>query len=93
MPLWGDGHGPAFGYSTTTLGVHDSSVETSVMWRLGSAMTGSKFSYGWKENLQFSVSTTFHLNPGEHPVGESYEIGNTDSKPSSPVELTFDARQ
>ncbi len=25
--------------------------------------------------------------------GESYEIGNTDSKPSSPVELTFDARQ
>ena len=39
------------------------------MWRLGSAMTGSKFSYGWKENLQFSVSTTFHLNPGEHPVG------------------------
>lgn len=69
MPLWGDGHGPAFGYSTTTLGVHDSSVETSVMWRLGSAMMGSKFSYGWKENLQFSVSTTFHLNPGEHPVG------------------------
>jgi hypothetical protein len=66
---WGDGHGPAFGYSTTVLGVHDSSVETSVMWRLGSAMTGSKFSYGWRENLQFSVSTTFHLNPGEHPVG------------------------
>jgi hypothetical protein len=25
--------------------------------------------------------------------GESYEIGNTDSKPSNPVEITFDAPQ
>ena len=68
-PVWGDGHGPAFGYSTTILGVHDSSVETSLMWRLGSAMIGSKLSYGWRENLQVSMSGTFHLNPGEHPVG------------------------
>jgi hypothetical protein len=39
------------------------------MWRSGTAMTGPKFSYGWKENLQVSVSAPFHLNHGEHPVG------------------------
>jgi len=66
---WGDGHGPAFGYSTTILGVGDSSIETSLMWRSGVAMISPKYSYGWKENLQISISAPFHLNHGEHPVG------------------------
>jgi hypothetical protein len=69
MPVWADGHGPAFGYSTTLLGQGDSSIETSLMWRSGVAMIGPKFSYGWKENLQISISAPFHLNHGEHPVG------------------------
>jgi hypothetical protein len=68
-PVWGDGHGPAFGYSTTVLGVGDSSVETSFTWRSGVAMIGPKFTYGWKENLQVSISAPFHLDHGEHPVG------------------------
>lgn len=68
-PVFADGHGPAFGYSTTVLGVGDSSIETSLMWRSGVTMIGPKFSYGWKENLQISIAVPFHLNHGEHPVG------------------------
>ncbi len=68
-PLSADGHGPAFGYSTTVLGVGDSSIETSLMWRSGVAMIGPQVSYGWRENLQISISAPFHLNHGEHPVG------------------------
>jgi hypothetical protein len=66
---WADAHGPAFGYSTTTLGSGDSSIETVAMWRGGVAMVGPQFSYGVTENLQFSVSAPFDLNHGEHPVG------------------------
>lgn len=68
-PVFADGHGPAFGYSTTILGVGDSSLETSLMWRSGMAMIAPKFTYGWKENLQVSISAPFDLNHGEHPVG------------------------
>jgi hypothetical protein len=69
VPAWGDGHGPAFGYSTTLLGEGDASIETSFMWRSGVAMISPVVSYGWKENLQFSVSSPFDLNQSEHPVG------------------------
>ena len=67
--LWADGHGPAFGYATTTLGAGDTSVETALMWRSGVAMIAPLVSYGATENLQFSVSAPFHLNHGDHPVG------------------------
>jgi len=66
---WADAHGPAFGYSTTTLGSGDSSIETVAMWRGGVAMIGPRFSYGVTENLQFSISAPFDVNHGEHPVG------------------------
>lgn len=68
IPAWGDGHGPAFGISTTTLGSGDASVETVVTWRSGVAMIGPQFSYGIRENLQISVSAPFDINQGEHPV-------------------------
>jgi hypothetical protein len=68
-PVWGDGHGPAFGYSTTVLGVGDTSIETTLMWRSGVAMIGPQVSYGLRQNLQLSISAPFHLNQGEHPVG------------------------
>jgi len=68
-PAWADGHGPAFGYSTTLLGVGDSSIETSFMWRSGVAMFSPVVSYGWRENLQISISSPFNLNQNEHPVG------------------------
>lgn len=68
-PVWGDGHGPAFGYSTATLGLGDKSVETELMWRSGVAMISPRLSYGVRENLQLSISAPFHLNHGEHPVG------------------------
>ncbi len=66
---WADAHGPAFGYSTTTLGSGDSSIETVAMGRGGVAMIGPLFSYGVTENFQFSVSAPFHVNHGDHPVG------------------------
>jgi hypothetical protein len=66
---WADAHGPAFGYSTTTLGSGDSSIETVLTWRSGVAMLGPRFSYGVTENLQFSISAPFDLNYGQHPVG------------------------
>jgi hypothetical protein len=69
VPVWGDGHGPAFGYSTTTLGSGDTSVETVASWRSGVAMIGPQVSYGIKENLQLSFSAPFDVNNGEHPVG------------------------
>jgi hypothetical protein len=69
IQVWADGHGPAFGYSTTTLGSGDSSIETVLMWRSGVAMLGPRFSYGVTENLQFSISAPFELNYGQHPVG------------------------
>jgi hypothetical protein len=68
VPAWGDGHGPAFGFSTTTLGSGDASVETAVTWRSGVAMIGPQFSYGIRENVQLSVSAPFDINQGEHPV-------------------------
>jgi hypothetical protein len=71
VPVWGDGHGPAFGYSTATLGLGDTSVETSLMWRSGAIMFGPRITYGLKENLQISFSSPFHLNHGEHPSGRS----------------------
>src|SRR6202453_394112 len=69
LQVWADGHGPAFGYSTTTLGSGDSSIETELTWRSGVAMIGPRFSYGVTENLQFSISAPFDINYGEHPVG------------------------
>jgi hypothetical protein len=69
MQAWGDGHGPAFGYSTAILGAGDSSVETELMWRSGTAMIAPRFSFGINENVQFSISAPLHLNHGEHPVG------------------------
>ena len=69
IPGWADAHGPAFGYSTTTLGSGNSSIENVMMWRGGVAMVGPRFSYGVTENFQFSVSAPFHVNHGEHPVG------------------------
>jgi len=68
-PAWGDAHGPAFGYSTTVLGVGDISIELAIMRRLGTTMLGPEVSYGLRQNLQLSVSAPFHVNHGEHPVG------------------------
>ena len=67
--VWGDGHGPAFGYSTTILGAGDSSISTALMWRSGVSMISPQFSYGVTENVQLSVSTPLHLDHGDHPVG------------------------
>ena len=67
--LWADGHGPAFGFSTATLGEGDASVGTALMWRAGVTMIGPMVSYGFTENFQLSVSSPFHLDHGEHPVG------------------------
>jgi hypothetical protein len=64
-----DGHGPAFGYSTATLGLGESSIETALMWRAGVAMVGPRVSFGVKPNFQLSLSGPFHLNHGDHPVG------------------------
>jgi hypothetical protein len=69
LPVLADGHGPAFGFSTATLGTGDSSVETGLMWRAGVAMISPRVSYGIKPNFQLSVSSPVHLNHGEHPVG------------------------
>ncbi|HTP34108.1 MAG TPA: hypothetical protein VMJ75_18145 [Candidatus Acidoferrales bacterium] len=67
--LWADGHGPAFGFSTATLGAGDSSAGTAMMWRSGVVMLSPYFSYGITGNVQISISSPFHLNHGEHPVG------------------------
>jgi hypothetical protein len=67
--LWADGHGPALGFSTATLGEGDASVGTAVMWRSGVTMIGPVMSYGITENYQLSISAPFHLDHGEHPVG------------------------
>jgi hypothetical protein len=68
-PLWGDAHGPAFGYTTTTLGAGDTSIETAVMRRLGTVMIGPVIAYGVRQNLQLSLSAPFNVNQGYHPVG------------------------
>jgi hypothetical protein len=65
---WSDAHGPAFGYSTTVLGAGDSSIETTVMRRLGTVMIGPVVAYGLRENLQISLSGPFNVNKGYHPV-------------------------
>lgn len=67
--LKADGHGPASGYATTTLGAGDSSIETALMWRSGVAMVSPVVSYGITGNFQLSVAAPFHLNHGDHPVG------------------------
>src|SRR5271170_4061841 len=67
--LWADGHGPAFGFSTATLGEGDASAGTALMWRSGVAMIGPFVSYGFTENFQISISSPLDLNHGEHPVG------------------------
>lgn len=64
-----DAHGPAFGYTTTVLGAGDSSVETTVMRRLGTVMIGPVIAYGFRQNLQVSLSAPFNVNQGYHPVG------------------------
>jgi len=69
MCLWADGHGPAFGFSTATLGEGDASAGTALMWRSGVAMIGPFVSYGFTENFQISISSPLDLNHGEHPVG------------------------
>jgi len=68
-PVGADGHGPIFGFSTTTLGLGDASVGTEYMWRSGASMLGPEFAYGLKENLQISISAPFHVDHGEHPAG------------------------
>jgi hypothetical protein len=65
----GDAHGPAFGYTTTTLGAGDTSIETAVMKRLGTVMIGPVVAYGIRENIQLSISGPFNVNQGYHPVG------------------------
>lgn len=64
-----DGHGPEFGYSTTTLGAGDYSIGSSFMWRSGVPMLGPMLSYGITENLQLSASAPFHLRHGDHRTG------------------------
>lgn len=66
---WADGHGPAFGYGTAVLGAGDTSVATAFMWRSGVTMLGPMVSYGVTGDIQLSVSSPFHLDHGEHPVG------------------------
>jgi hypothetical protein len=79
------GHGPIFGYSTATLGLGDASVGTEVMWRSGATMIGPEFSYGWKENLQISITAPFHVDHGEHPTGRFIAL-----MPGDPsVEVSF----
>jgi len=46
--------------------------------------------------MEATVTAVGQLNGSRFEVlgsGESYDIGDTGTKPSSPVELTFDARQ
>jgi hypothetical protein len=69
LPAWGDGEGPAFGYSTAILGPGNTSVGTTLMWRSGVTMFGPELSYGLMKNLQISVSVPFHLDHGDHPTG------------------------
>ena len=69
LPAMGDGHGPAFAFSTATLGAGDVDIETDVMWRARSYMLAPRVSYGVRENLQISFSSPFHLNHGDHPTG------------------------
>jgi hypothetical protein len=69
VPAWGDGEGPAFGYSTAILGPGNTSVGTTLMWRSGVTMFGPQLTYGLMENLQISVSAPFHLDHGDHPTG------------------------
>ena len=69
LPVWGDGHSPAFSFSTSTLGKGDASVETSLMWRSGTYMIGPRVGYGITPNFQISFSSPFHVNHGDHPTG------------------------
>ncbi len=69
VSAWGDGHGPAFAYSTATLGKGDASFETAMMWRDGSVMFGPRVTYGLRPNLQISFSSPFDVTLGEHPTG------------------------
>ena len=68
-PSLADGHGPAFSYSTSTLGKGDVGFETAVMWRAGSVMLGPRVVYGFRPNLQISFSSPFHVTHGDHPTG------------------------
>lgn len=69
VSAWGDGHGPAFAYSTATLGSGDASFETAFMWRSGSIMFGPRVSYGIRQNLQISFAAPFDITHGDHPTG------------------------
>jgi hypothetical protein len=69
VPAWGDGEGPAFGYSTAILGPGNTSVETTFMWRSGVTMLGPRVTFGLMPNLQISVSAPFHVDHGDHPTG------------------------
>jgi hypothetical protein len=69
MPLWADGNGPAFGFSTATLGSGETSVGTELMWRSGVWMLAPQVTYGFTPNLQISISAPFHLDHGDHPTG------------------------
>jgi hypothetical protein len=73
-PIMADGHGPAFGYSTATLGFGESSIETGLMWRAGVLMFGPRVSFGVKPNFQLSFSAPIHLTHGDHPAGR-FESG------------------
>ncbi len=66
---WADGHGPVFGYGTAILGAGDIGVGSGLMWRSGVTMVGPLISYGLTSSVQLSLSTPFHLDHGEHPVG------------------------
>ena len=69
LTVLADSNGPTFGFSTATLGVGDIGVGTEVMWRAGTTMLAPQFMYGWKPNLQISISGPFHLDHGDHPTG------------------------
>ena len=64
-----DGHGPAFSFSTATLGKGDGSIETAMMWREGAVMFGPRVAYGLRPNLQISFTSPFHVTHGDHPTG------------------------
>lgn len=82
---WGDGDGPAFGYSTAILAPGNASVGTTLMWRSGVTMLGPQVAYGLMQNLQVEVSAPFHLDHGEHPTGRF-----TATMPGDPqVEVLF----
>ncbi|MBI4421976.1 MAG: hypothetical protein HY560_14220 [Gemmatimonadetes bacterium] len=62
---WAQGHGPAFGLSTPTLGKHGWSLDLAVMGRAAGgkavAMTRPMLSYGVTQDLQLSLSLPMRL--------------------------------